>query len=112
MTNFSSRRDQRGEHALGMDEAITRRDFLNSTLLASGSVLLTAVSPLELFAQRNDAWDGPGGVGDYARANGNTLEVMLEGHKIRDRAYERVSPAAIEEVGSFDCVVVGGGISG
>ena len=47
-----------------MDERISRRDYLNSTLLASGGLLLGSACPLDLLAE-ND-WDGYGGVGDYA----------------------------------------------
>ena len=58
--------DRKSEHdkALGMDRAVTRRDFLNSTLLASGA-LLVDLSPVELLAQvgGDAAWNGPGGVG-------------------------------------------------
>ena len=95
-----------------MAEPFTRRDFLNATLLASGGALLGAASPLELLAARDADFDGYGGIGDYAPANGNTLAVLTEGHKIRDRAYDRVSPREIADAGAFDCVVVGGGISG
>ena len=95
-----------------MPAAFTRRDFLNATLLASGSALLNAAPPLELLAAREADFDGYSGVGDYAGANGNTLAVLTEGHKIRDRVYERRRTRAIDDGGAFDCVVVGGGISG
>lgn len=101
---------------VGMDEEITRRDFLNASLLASGAALLSAGAPLDLLAQRraqrpND-FDGYGGIGDYARANGNTFDVVTEGHKLRDGAYAHMDPRRAQPAGTFDCVVVGGGISG
>ena len=75
---------------LGMQQPVTRRDFLNATLLASGSLLLNPLSPAELLAQNApgeaDDWTGYGGIGDYARSNGNTLGVVQAGHEIRDRA--------------------------
>jgi len=95
-----------------MPVPFTRRDFLNATLLASGSALLGAASPRELLAARDADFDGYGGIGDYARANGNTLAVLTEGHKIRDGVYDRVPAREIADAGAFDCVVVGGGISG
>src|ERR1051325_4896601 len=95
-----------------MPVPFTRRDFLNATLLASGSALLGAASPRELLADRDADFDGYGGIGDYARANGNTLAVLTEGHKIRDGVYDRVPAREIADAGAFDCVVVGGGISG
>jgi spermidine dehydrogenase len=96
------------DHALGMDAAITRRDFLGSTLLASGAVLLDGLTPTQLLAA-NDEWTGYGGVGDYSASNGNTLEVLTSGHKMRDAAY---GSAAVDAGEVYDCVIVGGGISG
>jgi spermidine dehydrogenase len=88
-----------------------RRDFLNSTLLASGSALLGAITPLALLAESD--WTGFGGVGDYARSNGNTYEVMTAGHAIRDHVFDgKQRPEIIDTGEILDCVVVGGGISG
>ncbi len=56
-----------------------------------------------------DEWSGYGGVGDYAKSNGNTFEVLTAGHKMRDNAW---TADAIETGESYDCVIVGGGISG
>jgi hypothetical protein len=67
-----------------------RRDFLNSTLLASGSALLGGVTPLSLLAEPD--WTGFSGIGDYARSNGNTYDVMTAGHAIRDRVFESKPP--------------------
>ncbi len=110
----------RAEKALGMESAITRRDFLNATLLASGGLLLNSVSPADLIAANanrtanpsEDDWTGYGGVGDYANSNGNTLAVMQAGHQIRDGLFERLPPSVIDTGETYDCVVVGGGISG
>lgn len=91
-------------------EKITRRDFLNGTLLASGAALVSAACPFQLMAAED--WNGASGIGDYAGANGNTHQVMADGHVIRDHSFERTKPA-IEDTGeTFDCVIVGGGISG
>ena len=95
-----------------MPAPFTRRDFLNASLLASGGALLEGVSPRDLLAAREPGFDGYGGVGDYARAHGNSLAVLTEGHKIRDGAYARVPARNIGDAGAYDCVVVGGGISG
>lgn len=97
---------------LGMDQPISRRDYLNSTLLGAGALLLGSASPLDLLAATGEDWTGYGGVGDYASSNGNTWEVMSDGHTIRDRVFEPL-PANIADTGEqYDCVVVGGGISG
>src|SRR6185369_416572 len=57
-------------------------------------------------------WTGYAGVGDYARSNGNTYEVITAGHQIRDQVFSR-NPREVTDTGEvFDCVIVGGGISG
>ncbi len=87
-----------------------RRDFLNSTLLASGATLLGGMSPLDLLAETD--WTGYSGIGDYASSNGNTYDVMSSGHAIRDHKYTS-SAREIADTGElFDCVVIGAGISG
>lgn len=93
-------------------DGITRRDFLNSTLLASGAVLLNQVTPAELLAQQSgDDFTGYGGIGDYANSNGNTEGIVKAGHGIRDGAYDALKN--VTDTGeTFDCVIVGGGISG
>jgi len=106
----SSKRQEAGDEALGLNTPIERRDLLNSTLLAAGSVLLSSIAPFELLAEED--WTGYGGIGDYSRSNGNTYEVMTDGHKIRDRALDGAAATAIDTGEQFDCVVVGGGISG
>jgi spermidine dehydrogenase len=106
-----------------MGQNITRKDFLNTTLLGMGGALLKSPSPAVLLQQMSgttvpgaegapDAWTGYAGVGDYARANGNTYPVLSAAHKIRDGAYNKL-PANVKDTGEvYDLVVVGGGISG
>lgn len=106
-----SAHNEHDDKSLGMDRRICRRDFLNSTLLASGSLLLSPLAPNDLLAQGKD-WTGYGGVGDYHNSNGNTAEVMDAGHKIRDRVFDSAPANALDTGETFDCVVVGGGISG
>ena len=98
---------------------MTRRDFLNATLLASGGVLLSSASPADLLAASSaradaiqDDWTGYGGVGDYANSNGNTTAVFEAGHQIRDGLFENLPASVIDTGETYDCVVVGGGISG
>ena len=102
--------DHSHDKLLGMDQAISRRDFLNASLLASGGLLMTSASPLQLLPE--DDWTGYGGVGDYSRSNGNTYEIVQAGHRIRDGEFEKIPAAAIDTRETYDCVVVGGGISG
>src|SRR5580658_2030997 len=100
----------RSDTALGMNAPIDRRDFLNSTLLAAGGRLLSSIAPIDLLAEED--WTGFGGVGDYAGSNGNTYEVMMAGHQIRDRVFDGKAVEPLDTGEEFDCVVVGGGISG
>jgi spermidine dehydrogenase len=113
----------RDDKALGMKRDITRRDFLNAALLASGGALLTSASPAELLRAQSDSsaaanpnpsddWTGYGGVGDYANSNGNTNAVLEAGHQIRDGVFDTLPASAIDTGETYDCVVVGGGISG
>ena len=90
---------------------ITRRDFVGGMLVASGGALLEGMSPLELMAEK-DEFTGYGGVGEYARSNGNTWPVLLAGHRIRDGVYDPLPKNVIETGEMYDCVIVGGGISG
>jgi spermidine dehydrogenase len=101
----------RSDIAIGMGTPITRRDFLGSTLLASGSLLLESVAPTQLLAIQDD-FTGYGGVGEYKNSNGNTQEVLKAGHTIRDSTYDPLPPDVINTGELYDCVVIGGGISG
>src|ERR1035437_3029208 len=117
------KRANENDDSLGMDESITRKDFLNASLLGVGGALLGAPAPGTMFYQSRadssahghaapDAWTGYAGVGDYARGNGNTFPVLTAAHKIRDGSYNKL-PANTKDTGEvFDLVVVGGGISG
>jgi spermidine dehydrogenase len=92
---------------LGLDTPISRRDFLNGSLAAAGGALaLPAGSAVA------DTFTGYGGVGDYARSNGNTWPVVQAAHRLRDGAYSEAVIAAARDAGQFDLVVVGGGIAG
>src|SRR5579859_4716439 len=113
-------RDKAAERALGMEQPITRRDFLGATLLASGGQLLEPLTPAHFLARQGvsgspsgaEDWNGYGGVGEYAGSNGNTWEVLSAGHRLRD-AQGPVNAGAAHDTGeAYDCVVVGGGISG
>lgn len=104
------------ERDLGLDTEITRRDFVNAVAAGAGMSLLGAAAPGLAHAvapsRAVDPWTGPGGVGDYARANGNTWAVVNAGHGIRDRLYETRIAGAPPTGEIYDCVIVGGGFSG
>ncbi len=100
------------DKALGLNSKICRRDFINGVLLASGGRMLE--SPAELFAQKSQAeeWNGPGGVGDYQHANGNTWDVTGGAHQVRDHVYDAEPTHPVETGEVYDLIVIGGGISG
>lgn len=98
---------------------ISRRDFLNGTLVGTGAVLLGGMSPAKrALAQSNigatasesvpfDPWAGPGGIGDYVRSNGDASSMSIA-HTVRDGT----APTGGECEEEVDFVVIGGGFSG
>src|SRR5215213_8611926 len=96
------RRDAAGAR-LGMNEPISRRDFINGTLAASAGLWLGGRAPgtaAELSAA--DAWTGYGGIGEYAHSNGNTYEVMSTAHAMRDGKFERAIARAVDTKEIYD----------
>lgn len=96
--------------------SITRRDYIGATLVGSGAALLAAKAPAFIGAAHaqslSDAWTGPGGVGDYARSNGNTHAVVNAAHGVRDGRYSDAPLNANETDEEYDTVIVGGGFAG
>src|SRR5262245_47967069 len=95
-----------------MNEPISRRDFLNGTLLAGAGLVLGPSIQTPATISPAEAWDGYGGVGDYARAHGNMYDVMTTAHRLRDGEFGRQIAGATETGEIYDLVCVGGGISG
>src|SRR6266516_851959 len=91
---------------LGMDEPISRRDFLNGALLSGAGLLLYRQAPTISPA---DAFNGYGGIGDYSRSNGNTWDVLSAGHALRDGAFEQRVADAADTGEMYDLVAFGGG---
>ena len=106
----ASHGDGARDDRLGMHEPITRRDFINGTLVAGAGALLGTGATLPLPPA--DDFTGYGGVGDYARSNGNTLEVVTAGHAMRDGAFDAAVARAVDTGETYDLAVVGGGLSG
>jgi spermidine dehydrogenase len=115
---------ERGMRGTDADEPITRRDFVGGSLLGTGAALLGMAAPAALrqaHAQTSPAsmadlgpeWTGPGGIGDYARSNGNTHEVVNAAHgAIRNRERDRQLQTAVDTGERPDVVIVGCGIAG
>lgn len=92
---------------LGMDREIVREDYASSE-----SALTEGGEDPRISERAAEDWTGYGGVGDYSRANGNTHAVMVAGHGIRDGLYDAALRGTHTVDESYDCIVVGGGISG
>ncbi len=99
-----------GDDRLGMDEPISRRDFLNGAVVAGAGIALHGRTPGAIAPA--DTFTGYGGVGDYRKSNGNTWAVMSAGHAMRDGNFERAIDTATDTGEIYDMVAVGGGISG
>ena len=96
---------------------ITRRDFMNATLIGSGAALLAGCGPdlssgdTTAPVSRATAWNGPSGIGPYHGSNGTTWEVMEAGHRVRDGA--QVDADRVRNSGEhYDLLIVGGGFTG
>ncbi len=100
---------------LGLDQPISRRDFLEGALVASTGLAMSS-TPLELLAQESgtaaSTWSGYTGEGDYKLSAGNSEQVVHDAHAVRDGAYDQ-APSQVTDTGEvYDCAVVGGGLSG
>ncbi|MDH4109955.1 MAG: NAD(P)/FAD-dependent oxidoreductase [Gammaproteobacteria bacterium] len=100
---------------LGLDRAITRRDFIHGSSLVLGGAAAgfgTAAAQNEYAFDVGSGWYGPGGVGDYAASHGNTPELVRVAHEIRAGRFDDPLRDAIDSGEFYDLVVVGGGFSG
>jgi spermidine dehydrogenase len=95
----------------GLGGGITRRDFIGSTLIGTGAALLGARCPAAAQGL-GPSWTGYGGVGDYRFSNGNTADVVLAAHRMRDGRYGMELPNVVDTNEFFDVVVVGAGFAG
>ena len=96
---------------------ISRRDFVNGSLVGVGATLLGVAGPGCTAdptppSAASDPWTGYGGVGDYAISNGNVAAVRDAAHLIRDGKTADLSRDAIDTGETYDMVIIGGGFSG
>lgn len=95
--------NNRWDEALGLNENVSRRDFLNGALLGTGAALSGNLSPRMIFSQES---------GDRERWSGNTEDVFAAGHAVRDGVYDDPNLTASDTGEVYDLLVVGGGFSG
>lgn len=97
---------------------ISRRDFVNGTLVGFGAALLSPSLPVIAAKSKkpigvfNDLWTGFGGVGDYANSNGNIASVREAAHLIRDGLTPMLMKKVEDTGEEYDMVIIGGGFSG
>jgi spermidine dehydrogenase len=109
---------EKKDHELGMDRAITRRDFLNGVAVGVGGTLagsafgaetLLAAAALDDFApEKAKNYYPPALLG----MRGNHDGTFTFAHRLRDGESWDSGAAAAKTGETYDLVVVGGGISG
>ena len=114
---------------LSVSSNISRRDFVNGTLVGFGAALLSSSAPVSAASPKpagvfKDPWTGYGGVGDYAISNGNVASVRDAAHLILQGPAKAMVENILQEpakvmVGNaeelneeYDMVIIGGGFSG
>jgi spermidine dehydrogenase len=123
--------DSKGKNK-NADKEFSRRDFIGGTLIGTGAALLYAKAP-GAFAESgasgvaefklgntmpaplnnlDKSWTGPGGVGDYASANGNTHAEVNAAHTFRNGDFKKQVKRARNTGEEYDLVVVGAGFAG
>ena len=100
-----------------LSDNISRRDFINGTLVGFGAALLSSSLPAIAKSEKivglfNDPWTGFGGVGDYANSNGNIASVREAAHLIRDGLTPKLMKDVQDTGEEYDMVIIGGGFSG
>jgi spermidine dehydrogenase len=103
------------DRELGMNRAITRRDFLNGVAVGAGGAMASAWLPgfslaaeAEQFAQDAPGYDPPSLTG----MRGTTDEAMEVGHRVRDGNFRKGVGQSIDTHETYDLIIVGAGMSG
>ncbi len=100
------------DRELGMDRAITRRDFMNGAAMAIGATMLPGQSMLgadtKTEPQNRPGYDPPVSTGMRGSHPGS-FEIA---HRLRDSTFWQKAGKPIDTGESYDLIVVGGGISG
>lgn len=99
--------DPRRDQELGLNNAITRRDFLNGVLISAGALWASHLPPVQQTVQ---AQQPPRA--SHSNWGGNTQDVYDASHAVRDGLYDDFDVAAEDTGETFDLCVVGGGFSG
>jgi spermidine dehydrogenase len=104
--------EEPNDKELGMDRAITRRDFLNGMAVTAGAAMV----PPRLFAALQDDLDPEKSPNYYPPAltglRGSHPGAFEVAHSIRDGDFWEKAGNPTDTGESFDLIIVGGGISG
>jgi spermidine dehydrogenase len=92
------------DRELGMDRAITRRDFLNGASIAIGALGIAGTA----YPQQAPPYYPPTRTGMRGSHEGSYEAI----HALRDGTFWKTAPKPSNTRESYDLVVVGGGISG
>ena len=98
------------EQLSSLDSQITRRDFIGTTMIGAGAMLLAQSCPAD--QRLGQGWTGYGGVGDYRSSNGNTADVVQSAHRLRDHNYDDKLVNVVDTGEQYDVVIVGAGFTG
>src|SRR5208283_187737 len=104
------------DHDLGMDRAITRRDFLNGVAIGIGGLALGSTltgcgrfgGSDSIAAQDAAGYNPPAGSG----MRGDNTGSFEAAHGLRDGTFWQTAGTATPTDGTYDLIVVGAGISG
>jgi spermidine dehydrogenase len=101
------------DRALGMDRAITRRDFLNGVAIGIGGAMASPWLPSGSLSAAQAAQDAPGyyppALTGMRGSHDGSFDVS---HTLRDGRFWARAGEPIATSETYDLVVVGGGISG
>ncbi len=99
-------------------KSITRRDFLNGSVVGAGGLLLGGSLPglgnattVRVNTALADDWYGYGGVGDFRLSHGNTPELVNAAHRLRDGDFVDITQR-VKTTEQYDLVIVGSGMAG
>ena len=102
---------KKNNNDIPLSDNISRRDFVNGTLVGFGAALLSSSLPAianstKTVGVSNDRWTGFGGVGDYANSNGNVASVREAAHLVRDGLTPKLMKDVQDTGEEYDMVII------
>jgi spermidine dehydrogenase len=104
------------DRELGMDQPITRRDFLNGMAVGVGGIAASSLIPEFAFAADESSKLAQNAPGYYPPAltgmRGSHDGSFAVAHALRDGTFWKTAGAPVDTRETYDLVIVGGGLSG